>query len=438
MTRRTVSPYPTRQTIDYAQTMGTPEGGPFLLCLTEQQVEVIRQVLPYARREVNWIVDKSGLPGYYGVPTSTEMEGINDMLDDLDGRLIDMTCVEDMLEVLDAIQTCVCQTAANTSSMLKALPDVSWHVTEGLLTHELDGDTMGSPTEPGTDEAKCEIAQAIYAWNFQIWTETVSPFVMSTVDVLTDLIAQTGTFSWVAGWAGMPIMVLSNLINAIVDWGVSGSIENLTNWYISAKQDLVCAIYDNLPDYDACATACEEVIDDSEMSVLDKLFLKATWTSTWHMTWIAQDQQDNGTYDDYITPGYCEVCETAGENCIPIFPCVTEDWTPAWPVEHDPYVWITGGTQRYDKSTLAIPSDATQVTFYWTPEGNDSTASVVVSLYVVGTGQTYICGTTASKTIGTYTSDTFSVPNMCKGQTCKLVLGQDVWWAQPHYLCFTV
>ena len=333
MSRRTVKPYSTRVVLPYDKIMGAAQAGPFFVCLSEGQIEVIRYLLQYARREVNWLVDDTALPSYYGVPNDAEMAQINDMLDDLEGGFLMPQCAENITDELEAITTelallraCLCTLASVAEQQALLLPDVTGYVDQELVTYDLPGNVLGAPTTPGTDDEKCELAQAIYAYVYQVETETLLPFANSTADTITNTIIGMSAFGAVATWVGVPFAILSIIFATVVAWGVDGSIANFTNWLLGIKDEFVCAVYSELPDYDAAVAAVHALIDAAEEpTFLDKQLLKAL-CQTWQFTMAADNQQAEGAYDEYIIEGFCDDCLDIPSGCEVCYPCDLGDW----------------------------------------------------------------------------------------------------------------
>ena len=325
MTRREIKPYRPRIQIPVT-TMTTSPGLYGLYCLPVDGAEALLRVAPYLKREVTYIGQVVNQQFFLG-PTEAELEAIRDVVGETEVGLMSGASCDDLVAALEAIQACVCALQSGQQIERERLPDIGPYVEEGFISLLPPSAASATPTTPGSDDEKCEIAQAFFAYNFQLYTEELLPFAASTADTLLAALVATTTFAGIASGVGIPLAIASALVAVVVNWGVDGSIVDFTNWMIGAKDEIVCAVYEQLPDWDSAAAAVGSYIDAaSELSFLEKQMLKQTAASAWHLEWIAQDQQDNGTWDAYIIEDYCDDCESPAGDCAEIDACYLPDW----------------------------------------------------------------------------------------------------------------
>jgi hypothetical protein len=309
MTRRTVKPYNTRIALPYQEIMGQSDIGPFLFCIDGRQRSMILFLLGYARRQIQWMADETDLPYHYGLPNDEEMETIVDMVESLEGNLMAGLCVDDITEQLAAIAACLCDAQAAITEMNQRLPPMQPYIDEGMITLQQPDDVLGDPDDPADNDEKCELAQATYLWVYQVEMEKLLPWANNLADSLTNMIIATSGFGLVAAFVGVPEVIVADLFAIIIAWKIDGEIANLTNWLTAIKDEWVCAVYNNLPDYDACVDALHELINDAEeLGPIDKQMLRAM-TSKWHLTMITDDQQTNDTWAIYLEEDFCADCE---------------------------------------------------------------------------------------------------------------------------------
>lgn len=334
--------------------------------MVESDIELVVKLLEYAKRRINWAYQQSDSAGYYEGLTDGEYQALTDNIQDLEGRLMAVICVQDIVDSIDALSSCVCAMSTTLQTERARLPEMGPYIDDGKVTLDRPDQTLGAPTEPGDDDEKCELAQAIYLKVFQAETEVLLPFANDVADVLVTALVGLTAFEALAGFVGLPLAVLTGIVSAVVAWGVDGSIANFTNWLIANKDELVCELYNNLPDYDAAAAAVASYIDSAEeITFLDKHVLKSMIASTWWMTWIALDQQTNGTWDDYFVAGQCDDCEPVDEQCDDMLPCDTGVWyqVPAGSVTCAAGIpQVINALASYRRETIVIPAALCDVT----------------------------------------------------------------------------
>lgn len=346
-----------------------------IVCLSGAQVEMLRNLTAYLHRRSTWAEGYEET--YYLAPDNEDWVTIQSLVAELEGQLMSTMC-EDLITVLEGMaaslatmQVCVCNMATQQLQLIARLPDLAGYVDNNDVTYESPSDSMGAFTPPPTDIVKCEYAQSIWYYVFQTYTETLLPFADSTADALTAAIVATVPFAALAGWVGVPVFVLGAIVFALVAWVVSGSITNFVNWLLGTKNEVICILYNNLPNLMQAASEIADFIDDaSELSYLDKAVLKSILASEWHYSWIIKDQETNGTWDAYFVTGQCDECGVYPAGCENTVPCNLDDWTlqnPSTMLCIDGYPQVRGGWNRYSAATVTNPAGSSWLKVWWIP-----------------------------------------------------------------------
>lgn len=354
-----------------------PQLNAILICLTGPQVEMLRNLTQYLHRRSTFAqdFDKQG----YLAPSNANWTIIEAIVADLEDDLMS-DCLEDLIAaivaqtvVLDAMMQCICNISSFQDNYAARLPDTSGYVDEVLLNYQDEDETRGDPVVSPTDTARCEIAQAMYYYVFDAFTEHLLPFANSSADVLTAAIIATSTFTVLTGFLGLPIATLALVVTALVSWAVDGSIANFTSWLFAIKDEYICALYNSYPDYDEAGNAVRSLIDDEVgISTLEKAIAKSIMASSWHMTWVSKDQQVNGTWDSFMVPGQCDDCVPPDVECTYLEPCVIGDWDSTPPgglVCTDDTPEIRSGFSLYSAGTAVQPTSTFDVEIDWTATG---------------------------------------------------------------------
>jgi len=453
--RPIIQAYQTRVEFPYLKTYGGSEPAtPVLCCLSVSDVELLRLLLAYARRRINWSVGTPHAPNQYVGIDDSEWEHVTDNLDDLEGRLMGVICVSDLIDAvaglgtalgniegqLAAIATCTCDNASALESLTTRLPDLGGYADEDLVTYTQPHESEATFSAPGTDEAKCELAQAIYAWIWDAYTEKILPAAANGADALTAAIVATSTFAGVASFVGLPVAILADVLAIAVNWAIDGSIANFENWLYTNKDELVCILYTTLPDLDAASAAMTEYIDSvTEISYLDRLILKSMATSTWHYSYIIADQQTNGTFDDDIVTGYCSACEEVDPECTVIDGCDASDWDVQYPENFacaGGFPYVSGGYMTHNAPQVEQPGADFVLEVEWDAIGTSGDAYITCNLISDDT-ETQINGSSKGPyPVGsTYTTTwTLNSPGTI-GELLKLQSVQDSWYAAIRRYC---
>lgn len=365
--------YDKRQMIE-TQRVITPQFDNIVVCLTGSDLEMLRNLMPLLRWRTSFVSEYH--TNHYLCPDNADWDLIQGLVADLERRLMGgeiealITAIEAQTDVIDVLRQCVCETAAWQQKQASMLPDLNGYVGNEDVTYLSPSETEGTFTPPETDTLRCELAQAIWWYTYELHTEILLPFADTTSDRLTSLVVGAVGFGALAGFVGIPVAVLSAIVIAIVAWGVSGSISNLVNWFLATKDEIICILYDNLPDTSTAATLVRAYVNDqSELSFLEKAVINSVLASSWHYGWICKDQQENDTWRDYFVQGQCQACEEYPEGCIYVGPCVLADWTDGTVGCIQGRAAILGALSYWTKHTF-VPGPGTYLVVYYYPRAN--------------------------------------------------------------------
>jgi len=378
----------------------------------------------------------------YMAPTNAEWEQLQAIIAEMEDKLMS-DCLGDLIDaintqtdVLDVMRQCVCAISNSQGRAAGALPDVNGYVDNEDVTYKSIDESKGSFTDPATDIIRCEYAQSVWYWVYQLYTEKLLPFADATSDRLVAIIVAASTFGALAGFIGVPVAVLSAIVFAVVSWGVESSINDFVNWMLGTKDEIICLLYNSLPDVNAAAAAVSAFIDNaSELSYLDKLVLKSVLASSWHYTWIIKDQEVNGTWDDYFVPGQCVLCDAPEPGCIEFGPCNLDDWTGGTLECAYNGVLLGGGTSYWTKETC-IPLTDSYMSVTWTPrEANWPEGRANFSLRRLADGQSFLVIAGIDHPVDVPVTEYGSIPAACWNQECYFQMQQVSQYVEPHKFC---
>ncbi len=434
--------YGPRVLID-TQRILAPQFPDAIVCLSGAQIEMLRNLTQYLHRRSTWA--ESYAKTYYLAPSNEDWVTVQAIVADLEEKLMSTLC-EDLITILEgqaasilAMQQCICHISVLQEQLVSRLPDMAGYVDVGSASYERPSDNYGAPSSPATDTEKCELAQAFFYWLFQTYTETLLPFANSTADAIVALLIVSSTFTGAATFVGLPVALAANIVLAIVAWGIDGAIANFTNWLWDSKDEIVCILYNNLPDYETVVDALGVFIDASvEITFLDKAVLKTMAMSIWHLTWVLDDQQTSGTWDASFIPGQCDTCNPLPSGCQPIASCDLLDWNGSGIECHDGRAWVVSSDNYYIPQTIVAPSFPAWLSLDWIPRSDGApTANVRIGVRDTVSEIEYDLGPVGLKTVDVQRTDHGALPAATGGHACQLWLKQEVWYAEPVFFCLT-
>jgi len=412
-------------------------------CLPKDGVSILRKVLEYGLRRITYI-EEIITDTQFLTPDDATMEQIRELVERTEIGLMSECGTDELnstLELINAtlglMKECICDVAYWAGKQTERLPNLDGYVDQGNVTYANADDAQGEPGPIATDAARCAIAQAHYWYVYSAFTEDILPFAESSVDKLTSAIVATATFAGLASWVGMPVAVLTSIVSVVINWAVDGSIEEFVNWLFASKDEIICEIYEGLPDYDVASANVAAYIDVAgEPSYLDKQVLKTMMASAWHMRFVAEDQQDNGTWDEYIESDACDECDVpTPEGCVSFLPCNLDDWDGGTVSCSGTRPNITGGTSTYEGGGIAIPLNAT-LRLVWIARGTgDNQGACNVSVVRQSDQQSVLVGNTGLQDFDEIITSDLIVPSWFSAGEAYIKLQQANYTIEPLYWC---
>ena len=211
-----------------------PQFGDILVCLTGPQVEMLRNLTQYLHRRSTFVSEYHAQ--HYLAPDNDEWDNIQEIVSDLEDIL--MGCPE-IVAQLAAIVRAI-RGISGPSSTTPAM--VENFVTEGQLQYE---DDYADSTVEG-DVDKCATAQLVWSFAYEMITEVFQPLQEKASDVMIP-VAMVAIASWIGTPAiGIPVGLMLATAWALIEAWEEGQLVNVVNGLVSAKQELVCAVYNGL------------------------------------------------------------------------------------------------------------------------------------------------------------------------------------------------
>lgn len=228
----------------------------------------------------------------------------------------DCTELMDKLDAILAAVACICPNLIELRAGSTLQPD-------SLNTDEITdvfewSDSVPNPDVPSQEQAAaCAISQLWYQAGFEIITEAVLPASRAAFDVLLALVA--AKVAVMTGGLTLPqalgAVTVADLVKELIEGGFDASESNIYNWMVTNKEDIVCALYEQViagGTATSCWAACyDDVIAPSEgISTLDKAML---WLFMGHVAYVIAYlayTQDTEWAQSVVVEGFCVACET--------------------------------------------------------------------------------------------------------------------------------
>jgi hypothetical protein len=314
--------YNPRVLIGVSDTLESPYDD-IMVCLTAGEANILRNLLQYASRRATWVSEYA--EQYYLAPTTEEWDAIEAVVATLGEKL--MTGCDDLLGKLDEILTAVACICPN----LLALRTEGTLSPDSLDSEEVQdvfewSDSIPNPSVPSEEEeAACAISQLWYQAGFEIITEGVIPASKVTFDVLLSVVA--ALIATMTEGVTLPALLgalsVADLVKELIEGAWDSAESNLYNFMVSAKQDIVCELYQAVQD-GGTASGCwsaayNEVISPSEdISALDKAILWLFMGNLGYVIAYLAYNADTAWAQGNVSSGYCESC--------PEEPVIGTDW----------------------------------------------------------------------------------------------------------------
>ncbi|MEE8599285.1 MAG: hypothetical protein V3S69_07265, partial [Dehalococcoidales bacterium] len=282
----------------------------------------------------------------------------------------------------------------------------------------------------------CELAQSMYYYVFDAYTETILPFADTSADSMTAILVGLSAFSALSGFIGLPVAVLAAIVTVLISWAIEGSIANFTNWLWSIRDEYICTLYLYYPDYAAAAAAVSALIDAQDsISYLDRSLAKGFMASAWHMTWTALEQQTNGTWDTRFVTDQCDTCALPDPVCLDIGECDLSDWVGGVVACVDGLATIKGSLSVWQSDTLVPPNNSTLFVRFVPKSESATHAATQFGLTRASDSVHYNVIAETSNPVDVFITVSAPVPSALWGVACKLDMKQVVHWGSPLWWC---
>jgi hypothetical protein len=279
--------------------------GIHLLCISDSQRYILRRLLSYAHREIQYYsaINENNT---YATPTIATLDIINSVVADLEDKL--MADCSDLITALQCIcsQMTLLRQAQNSTGIFSNAQE---YVESGVVS-------WGTPPlvgAPEINEEQCALAQVHWQAMFESWTEVWGPAWSTGFSYLIPAVATlVATFT-----GGIPLLAVLGVfltaaqISQFFSGWYDGLLENFTNTLLSYKNEIVCAsflaMYNGGDEDDAVAAVDAVIAGMPELSAGEKLMANLINFFAYRVGKLAQDE-NSAWYLANFTPGYCQVC----------------------------------------------------------------------------------------------------------------------------------
>lgn len=300
----------------------TPQFDELWVCLDGSQVEMLRNLTQYLHRRSTFAEAYDAF-GYFA-PDNDDWDTIQAIVADLEEKL--MGCA-DLIASLNSIARAIkgiTGPSSTTPGMVEAFVD------SGELQYE---DDYGTDTIVG-DAKQCAIAQLTYSFAYEMITEVFQPIQDKLSDVMMP-IALVAVASWIGTPViGIPVGLILAMIWAAIESWEEGQLVNVVNGLVSAKDELVCALFTGLQvDQQTAYLAVAVVIETLPAWSPIDISLGKTLFSPFVMNQVEKAYDNVTTWAvNNVEAGFCD-------DCLPFI--IGSDW-------YAKVVLPTAGTIEFD------------------------------------------------------------------------------------------
>jgi hypothetical protein len=303
MPDRIVPLYRPRELLDAS--LCQSEAGFHLLCISDSQRYILRRLLSYAHREIQFFSEINE-GNTYTTPSASELDAIQATVDDLEDMLM-----ADCSDFLEAIQ-CICS-QLTLLRQAQASTGIFSNAQEYIETGAFSWGVPPPVGSPAINEEMCALAQTHWQAMYESWTEFWAPAWASGFSYLIPA-AATAIVAFTGGLA-LPAIIgvylTADQITRFFSAYYEGAVENCTNWLFSHKDEIICAsflaLYNGGGEVEAIEAVDTVIAATGDLSVGEKLFFNLVNFFGYRVAKVAQDNLSEW-YLANFTPGYCQVC----------------------------------------------------------------------------------------------------------------------------------
>ncbi len=276
-----------------------------LVCLTAGQVNVLRNLLEYAKRRSTFV--SSYEESYYIAPSATEWDGLQAMIADLEDKLMGCEDIGIALENIADALDCVCHSLRSMQAQGQPQDDgYSGQRQYDDYTSDVIEDVDPVPGGFGTWDAwrvaKCKGARKmvddVIAATNDIGQKIASGFLI-TFTVINGLL--------LLSVLAAPIAVVIQVVALFISIGIGYAYIDVSTWLGEHKESLVCLIYNAATAnaaYDGLRAYIDAQWDISPSKEPTKLFFTYEGLSTI----FDGDMRDYTSWEGQYEAGYCSGC----------------------------------------------------------------------------------------------------------------------------------
>lgn len=280
-----------------------------LALLPRQGVYVLKTLLQYAHRRINWVQSILNESSFM-TPDAPTWDAIQGVIAETEERLMSACDISPMVAALECICNSLQLGLGNTIAPLDTMRDE-----EVDAVFEYSSDMPDADLSALTDVQACETAQLYYALGYETITEIVLPASAYAFDTLAPAVAALiiTVTGGIALPVGLGIYLTIEMIQEFMEMGYKAAESNLENWMLSVKDDIICNAYyalkADMTTQQAAKMVYDMVIKDSSLiSVGDKLMCRLFFSS-WTMINADIARSEATTWaSENLVPGYCSAC----------------------------------------------------------------------------------------------------------------------------------
>jgi len=261
--------------------------------------------MQYLHRRSTFSEDETYV-GYLS-PSTEDWDSLQTIVANLEEKLMDC---EELTAKIDAIlEAALCACAGSGSGYTSSVTGPVYDNLEddGLIKWESQ-DTTPIPLE----EDACDLAQLVYAMNYEFLTEVLQPTQEALHEVLLFALFESIALMIGGPPALVPGAAVFYVVQALLDAWVEGELSNVLNALMANKDDLICAMaaaFDGGGDYGDAAAAARDIIDGvGAWTAIDKALFRLTFSPlVMKMCQVALDASTDWALAN-LTPGQCDAC----------------------------------------------------------------------------------------------------------------------------------